>query len=149
MAFSGPQGGLSQGDHLSPYLFVIIREALSKILYKGEENGLISGFKVFENKIQASHDTLLFCDAYTDFMNNLVKILVYSKVISRLKINVANSEMLGVHVFDEELSQLVNVFVCKKCLFPSSYLGLPFCIEKPAKRLWEGVVKRIKRKLAS
>ena len=62
--------GLRQGDPLSPFLFLLIMEVLSRILKKIEENNLIWGFHVgVANSVgvQISHllfadDTILFCD---------------------------------------------------------------------------------------
>ena len=63
--------GLQQRDPLSPYLFVITTEALSRLIARAVEGGFLFGFKIGGRGgegLVISHllyvdDSLLFCEA--------------------------------------------------------------------------------------
>ncbi|XP_026378384.1 uncharacterized protein LOC113272801 [Papaver somniferum] len=63
-----PSKGLIQGDSLSPFLFLLVVEVLSKLLMDAVTRGQLHGFQVKDNGCIISHlqfadDTLLFLDA--------------------------------------------------------------------------------------
>ena len=63
--------GLRQGDPLSPYLFLLVMEILSQLLFRARSGGYIEGFKVGNSNgvgrdllhLLFTDDTLLFCKA--------------------------------------------------------------------------------------
>uniref|UniRef100_A0A2N9GB44 Integrase catalytic domain-containing protein n=1 Tax=Fagus sylvatica TaxID=28930 RepID=A0A2N9GB44_FAGSY len=69
--FFSTSRGLRQGDPLSPMLFIIVMEALSRMLERAVTGGYISGFSVGNStgvELSISHslfadDTLIFCGA--------------------------------------------------------------------------------------
>jgi len=66
--------GIRQGDPLSPLLFVVVMEALSRMLNESMLQGLLSGFSVgirenealVVNHLLFADDTLIFCGAQAE-----------------------------------------------------------------------------------
>ena len=66
--FFSPSSGLRQGDLLSPYLFILCTEVLSRLLLRHEGEGKLHGVSVGHGCPPISHlmfadDLMLFCRA--------------------------------------------------------------------------------------
>uniref|UniRef100_A0A2N9GE45 Reverse transcriptase domain-containing protein n=1 Tax=Fagus sylvatica TaxID=28930 RepID=A0A2N9GE45_FAGSY len=94
--------GLRQDDLLSPLLFILVMEVLSRMLKKVESEGLIQGFSAGGNAnfgLRISHllyanDTILFCDANVTQMLYIRMVLTCFEVATGLRVNMAKSEMI-------------------------------------------------------
>ena len=96
----GASRGLRQGDHLSPFLFTIVVEALSALLSKAKECGILEGFAVGRmveaiTHLQFADDTILFSSTRWEEVVVLKRILRYFELCSGLKINLSKSLMVG------------------------------------------------------
>ena len=47
--------GLRQGDPLSPFLFTIVANVLSRMILRAKERSLLEGFRVGKNRTRVSH----------------------------------------------------------------------------------------------
>ena len=147
--------GLRQGDPLSPMLFVIVMEALSRLIDKAIGAGMISGFSVsrdIHDPLLISHllftdDTLIFCEATSDHLSHLRSILIWFEATSGLRINLGKSELVQVGEVPL-LEELADILGCKTSTLPMKYLGLPLGASFKSKNIWNPIVERMERRLA-
>ena len=153
--FFGSSRGLCQGDSLSPLLFVIIMEALSRMMSKAVAGGILSGFQVGSkggDSVHVSHllfadDTLIFSDANPAHIFNLHLLFTWFEAISGLKINFNKSEMALVGIV-HDLDSLAAILGCKTVQLPMSYLGLPLGANFKSKSIWNPILEKMERKLS-
>jgi hypothetical protein len=146
--------GIRQGDPLSPLLFVIVMEALSRLIDKASGVGLLSGFSVGGEEfapLQISHllfvdDILIFCEANPDSLTYLRVILTCFKATSGLRVNLGKSEMVQVSEVPN-LEALADILGCKTTTFPMKYLRLPLGAHFKVQSIWDPIVEKLDRRL--
>jgi hypothetical protein len=154
--FFGNSRGLRQGDPLSPLLFLLVMEVLSKMFRKSEEAGLIRGFMagvLGGSEVRISHllfadDTIVFCDAVPEQVMHIRKVLSCFEAVTGLKVNLAKSEMVPVGVVDS-MPSLANLLYCRIGALPMLYLGMPLGAPYKGLSVWNSVLEKIERRLAS
>jgi len=109
--------GLRQGDPLSPLLFILVMETLSRLICKAIEVGFLEGIHINSSRSEdmwVSHllfanDTLIFCKPEVGQLGYLRCILVLFKAMSGLKINLSKSVLIPVGEVPE-LNNFSSVF---------------------------------------
>jgi hypothetical protein len=117
--FFSSSRGVRQGDPLSPFLFVLVMEAFSRIIGAIYSRGLISGFFVGardHGQVEVSHllfayDTLVFCGADVSQISYLGALLVCFEAVFGLKVNLMKSSLIPVGSLDE-VDQLAGSLGC-------------------------------------
>ena len=122
--------GLRQGDPLSPFLFTIVADVLSRMLLKAEERSLLEGFRVGRNRCRVSHlqfadDTIFFANSSEEELQTLKSLLLVFGQVSGLKVNLDKSNLFGINLDQNHLSRLALLLDCKASDWPILYLGLP------------------------
>uniref|UniRef100_A0A803PQY7 Reverse transcriptase domain-containing protein n=1 Tax=Cannabis sativa TaxID=3483 RepID=A0A803PQY7_CANSA len=127
-----PKRGLRQGDPLSPFLFILCSEVLSKLILRTENNGDLNGAKVSRNATPITHlfyadDAIFFCKANGSNANALLQCISQYEDWSGQRVNKQKS---GV-VFSPNTSQRCKDELKNKigmnCLRrDEKYLGNPF-----------------------
>ena len=110
--------GLRQGDPLSPFLFTLVADVLSRLLFRAEETGLTEGFSVGRDRtrvslLQFADDTIFFSKASLEHLQNLKLILLVFKQVSELKINFKKSTLSSINTSQEWLSSLALILDCR------------------------------------
>jgi hypothetical protein len=153
--FFGSSRGVRQGDPLSPFLFVLVMEAFSRMIGAIYSRGLISGFAVGSrdhDRVEVSHllfadDTLVFCSADDSQISYMGALLVCFEAVSGLKVNLTKSSLISVGSLNN-VSQLAGSLGCGTADLPLKYLGLPLGASFKLKAIWRDLEDLMARRLA-
>ncbi|KAL9686105.1 hypothetical protein QQ045_023560 [Rhodiola kirilowii] len=145
--------GLRQGDPLSPFLFNIAAEGLSRLLTKAEETGVIYGVEWIREGERLSHlqfvdDTILFCRAEEEEIHTIKHILVTFQAASGLRINYKKSTCIAIGLKEAEVEQFANIIGCQAGKLPMLYLRIPMGVNPGFIKTWEPILERFRKKLA-
>ena len=124
---------LRQGDPLSPlspFLFTLVADVLSRMLLKTEERNLLEGFRVGRNRtrvfhLQFANDTIFFSNTREEELQTLKSLLLVFRHISGLNVNLDKSNIYGINLDQNHLSRLAELLDCKASGWLILYLGLP------------------------
>ena len=153
--FFGSSRGIRQGDPLSPLLFLLVMEVLSRMLSRTEEAGLIRGFKAGkaqEEGLSISHllfadDTIVFYDADPEQLLHLRMVLSCFEAVTGLGVNMGKSELVPVGEVRNG-PQLADILYCQIGSLPMLYLGLSLGASFKASMVWNPILEKVERRLA-
>lgn len=143
--------GLRQGDSISPYLFIIAMEALSKMLDQAVEVGEIRLHpKCQEPRITHllfADDLLVFSDGSRHSITGIKKVLSIFKEWSGLDMNAQKTEIFFGGYSEIEAAVIADLSGFKIGSFPTRYLGLPLNPSRISYGTLQPFIERITSKL--
>jgi hypothetical protein len=144
--------GVRQGDPLSPILFNIVADILTRMTLSSERNGLIVG--LIDNLIpkgvailQYADDTIMRLANDEDKARNVKLLLYIFEQMSDLKINFEKSEVLIVGGDNNVALRYANLFDCQVGMFPLKYLGVPIAASRLHVVDWARVEEKSAKKI--
>uniref|UniRef100_A0A803P0S6 Reverse transcriptase domain-containing protein n=1 Tax=Cannabis sativa TaxID=3483 RepID=A0A803P0S6_CANSA len=148
-----PSRGLRQGDPLSPFLFIICSEVLSRLLIQAEGRGLIHGFKVSPRCPPISHlmyadDTFLFCKAKASEIDTIIQcLLTYGKWSGQLINSAKSSVVFSANTRDDIKDTILSTLGYRPMTLEDKFLGNPVFFSKSMSRDFNFVVEKVKNRL--
>lgn len=117
--------GLRQGDPLSPLLFVIIMDALTRIVVKADQLGLferLSNRQHDHRMFSYADDMVIFATPTVQDMSLIKGILQVFGEASGLKTNMAKSTVLPIRCQEKNINLIRRDMDCDISSFPCKYL---------------------------
>jgi hypothetical protein len=148
-----PERGLRQGDPLSPFLFILGTEVLSRLLLRQESQGLLSGIKIARNFSPISHllfadDLILFTKATSSQANSLKVVLDQFCTWSGQAINPSKSFIHFSRNTDSSvIHNICGILPFKRALSSAKYLGLPLFFGKSKSANFKDTLDKVSGKI--
>lgn len=126
--------GIRQGDPLSPYIFVICMEVLSRILDKAFKEKLIAFHphceKIGLTRLCFADNLIILSDASPHSLKGISQVLSQLYLVSGLQASYQKSELFCCMVPMSEQRGLTNLLGLKLGKLPVKYLGVPLIAGK-------------------
>eukprot|EP00253_Pinus_taeda_P019083 PITA_19083 len=152
-SFFKGQRGLRQGCPLSPLLFLLVAEGLSRLILEAKRTGLLKGLEVAVN-LYISHllfvdDILLFTNGNLNEMKELKTILDLFMKATGMQINLRKSHFILEGFTRNECTQLTAIFPFDSFSMdaPFKYLGFWLKPNSYKKQDWNWLVAKIEAKI--
>jgi exonuclease III len=140
--------GLRQGDPSSPLLFVIAMDALSALICKAEERGVLSSFRGISSMQRLSiyaDDVALFIKPCEQDLHCVKELFHVFGMASGLRINFAKSAAIPIGGLEEDRLRILDILNCPIGAFPCKYLGIPLAINQLRRADWQPLVDQARK----
>ncbi|XP_059306374.1 uncharacterized protein LOC132057787 [Lycium ferocissimum] len=145
--------GVKQDDPLSPALFILAAEVLSRALNSLFDEGMYRGYGLAKwssnlNHLSYADDIIIFASADKWSLQRIMKILHEYEAVSGQKINVHKSAFcMYKRISSELVNEVQQSTGFSRGEFPFTYLGCPVFHARKQKIFYRDVIKKVRDKL--
>jgi hypothetical protein len=146
--------GVRQGDSLSPLLFCIAEDVLSRQITKLVENGQLMPIKGTRSVMVPSHslyadDVMIYCNGKQSNLIALKKLFTRYALASGQVVNVSKSTIYSGSISNSRLLHIAQFLGFSIGALPFVYLGVPIFKGSPKVAYFQPMADKIKAKLAA
>ncbi|XP_019225001.1 PREDICTED: uncharacterized protein LOC109206620 [Nicotiana attenuata] len=147
--------GVKQGDPLSPGLFILSAEVLSRSLNKLFDDRSFVGFGMPKwsdplNHLAYADDTIIFSSAHPPSLSKIMEVLGdYEKVSGQMINKAKSSYYMHAKVAHGLVKAVGDITGFTRGKFPFTYLGCPIFYTRRRKEYYDDLIKKVKAKLHS
>lgn len=138
--------GLRQGNPLSPMLFILVADTLSRFL-KNAETQMHTPTFIHTKAIQFADDTVIIAEAHPTTLKVIARILRVYEELTGLKINRNKSSFVPMAIPVQLTGVVSEILDSTDSRLPIKYLGLPLTIRKPRKILFQPMLEALQRRI--
>lgn len=148
-----PTQGLRQGDPLSPFLFILGTEVLSRLFHHQESIGLLIGIRIAIscppiNHLLFADDLIIFANATSSEATTLSSCLNKYCSWSGQKINNGKSSILfSKNTSSACISSILGIIPFRLTTFAPFYLGLPLMFRPSRKKAFQPLLDKVLSKI--
>jgi hypothetical protein len=152
--FFASSQGVRQGDPLSPFLFIIMAEALSRLINSFNQKGLWKGINIIGTSLSITHslfadDTLLFGSSTYQEAQSMKKAIDLYTQVSGQCINATKSKIYVFNTSQLVSQRIIHLLGFPRDHLPSTYLGVPFFMGLNKPSYWKSVIDCIKSRISA
>ena len=149
-----PSRGLRQGDPLSPLIFNLVGEVLSKLLDRALEHKIIEGVSLPNvhrpiSHLQFADDVILFLSQDVNSIMGVKRVLQCFQIISGLKINFSKSSLYCFDKSAKEVEEWASFLGCEVGKGPLKYLGAVLGASPSSLAYWDPLLRKVQMKAKS
>jgi hypothetical protein len=144
--FISHKRGLRQGDLLSPMLFILVMDVLSRLVEKASIDGYLQPLSSRQLRHRISlyaDDVALFLKPDAADINLVLDLLRLLGKTSGMHTNAQKSNVLPIRCDDQTLATAKELLPCDFIDFPCKYLGLPLSIKKLIRAQIQSVIDKV------
>ncbi|WOL13864.1 hypothetical protein Cni_G22644 [Canna indica] len=146
--------GIRQGNPLSPLLFNLVADVLSRFIERANRNGLFCGALGNHSSGGITHvfyadDLIMFCDGSSRSFQNIRLLFKCFELAFGLKLNMEKTSVIHLSGDSTASNRVANIFGCVEGSLPFNYHGLPLKQGKLLKSDWTNLILKVDKLLAS